>query len=44
VRIRPAEPEEAAQSFPQVDTMRPVPGVRGGVAQVMRFFAGKSKP
>jgi hypothetical protein len=46
VRIRPAEPDEAAQSFPQVDTMRPVPGVqgiRGGVSQVMRFFAGKSK-
>ena len=44
VRIRPAEPEEAAQSFPQVDTMLPVPGIRGGVAQVMRYFAGKSKP
>ena len=45
VRIRPAEPEEPHETFPQVKAALPVPGVFGdvglGVQTVLTYFAGK---
>lgn len=43
VRIRPAAPDEAGETFPQMDSMPAVPGVVGKAAQVMRYFAGGKK-
>ena len=43
VRIRPAGPDEAAETFPQMDSMPSVPGVVGKAAQVLRYFAGGKK-
>ena len=43
VRIRPAEPEEAHESFPQVAATPPAPGVLGHAGQVLRYFAGTRK-
>ncbi len=43
VRIRPAEPDEAEESFPQVAAMPAAPGVRGGAQRVMAYFAGVRK-
>ena len=40
VRLRPAEPGEAEESFPQVAAVPTPPGVRGPVAQVLAYFAG----
>lgn len=40
VRIRPAEPEEPAQSFPQVAAMPATPGVVGKARSVIAYFAG----
>jgi anaerobic selenocysteine-containing dehydrogenase len=40
VRIRPALPDEAGETFPQMDSMPAVPGVVGKAAQVLRYFAG----
>jgi anaerobic selenocysteine-containing dehydrogenase len=41
VRIRPAEPEEPEFSSPQIATVPAAPGVLGGVARVMTYFAGR---
>ena len=43
VRIRPASPDEASETFPQMDSMPTVPGVVGKAAQVLRYFAGGKK-
>jgi hypothetical protein len=43
VRIRPAEPDETAETFPQMNTMPSVPGVVGKAASVLTYFAGKKK-
>jgi anaerobic selenocysteine-containing dehydrogenase len=43
VRIRPASPDEAGETFPQTDSMPSVPGVVGKAAQVLRYFAGGKK-
>ena len=43
VRIRPAAPDEAGETFPQMDSMPSIPGVVGKAAQVLRFFAGGKK-
>ena len=42
VRLRPAEPDEAAESFPQIAAMPPAPGVRGAAARVLTYFAGRT--
>jgi anaerobic selenocysteine-containing dehydrogenase len=44
VRIRPAAPDEAGETFPQMSSMPSVPGVVGKAAQVLRYFAGGKKP
>ena len=41
VRIRPAEPEEPHESFPQIATVPAAPGVRGKAARVLTYFAGR---
>jgi anaerobic selenocysteine-containing dehydrogenase len=41
VRIRPAAPEEAQESFPQIASVPAAPGVRGVTAKVMTYFAGR---
>ena len=43
VRIRPASPDEAGETFPQMDSMPTVPGVVGKAAQLLRYFAGGKK-
>lgn len=43
VRIRPAAPDEAGETFPQMDSMPAVPGVVGKAVQVLRYFAGGKK-
>ena len=43
VRIRPAAPDEAGETFPQMASMPTVPGVVGKAAQVLRYFAGGKK-
>ena len=43
VRIRPASPDEAGETFPQMASMPAVPGVVGKAAQVLRYFAGAKK-
>ena len=43
VRIRPAESDETAETFPQMHTMPSVPGVVGKAASVLTYFAGKKK-
>jgi sulfite dehydrogenase (quinone) subunit SoeA len=42
VRLSPAAPEEAAESFPQVPEMQAVPGT-GTAARVLAYFAGRKK-
>jgi anaerobic selenocysteine-containing dehydrogenase len=44
VRIRPADPEEPAQSFPQVPTQAAVPGVAGAAKRAVAYFGGGRKP
>ena len=44
VRIRPAEPGEPQESFPQVAAVPPVHGVLGGAVSVLTYFAGRKKP
>jgi anaerobic selenocysteine-containing dehydrogenase len=44
VCIRPAEPGEPKESWPQVAAVPPVPGVLGRAAQVLTYFAGRRKP
>jgi len=41
VRIRPAAPEEPEETFPQIATVPAAPGVRGTVANVLTYFAGR---
>ena len=41
VRIRPAAPEEAEETFPQIATVPSAPGVRGKAARVLSYFAGR---
>ncbi len=45
VRIRPAEPEEAKETWPRPAAMKPFPGSTSARAlgSVVRFFAGKGK-
>jgi len=43
VRLRPADPEEPAETFPQVAAVPPAPGVRGRAAQVLTYFAGRNR-
>ncbi|MDQ2780374.1 MAG: molybdopterin oxidoreductase family protein, partial [Pseudomonadota bacterium] len=43
VRIRPAAPEAADQSFPQTSTMPAVPGVKGRGTDSVAYFAGASR-
>ncbi|MDR6857422.1 molybdopterin oxidoreductase family protein [Variovorax guangxiensis] len=43
VRIRPAEPDEPHESFPQIATMPAAPGVLGKAASVLTYFAGRSR-
>jgi anaerobic selenocysteine-containing dehydrogenase len=40
VRIRPAEPDEARETFPQVAAVPAAPGVRGTATRVLTYFAG----
>jgi anaerobic selenocysteine-containing dehydrogenase len=42
VRIRPADPDEAQETFPQMATMPAVPGVLGKAVQVLTYFAGRN--
>jgi anaerobic selenocysteine-containing dehydrogenase len=41
VRIRPAEPEEPEETFPQVAAPPPAPGVLGRAQKVLTYFAGR---
>ena len=41
VRIRPAEPEEPEETFPQVTATPPAPGVLGKAQKVLTYFAGR---
>ena len=43
VRIRPAAPDEADETFPQMASMPAVTGVVGKAVQVLRYFAGGKK-
>ena len=43
VRIRPASPDEAGETFPQMASMPSIPGVVGKATQVLRYFAGGKK-
>jgi anaerobic selenocysteine-containing dehydrogenase len=41
VRIRPAEPEEAEETFPQMASVPAAPGLLGSAARVLTYFAGR---
>ena len=41
VRIRPADPEEPEETFPQVKATPAPPGVRGTTSRVLTYFAGR---
>jgi anaerobic selenocysteine-containing dehydrogenase len=45
VRISPAQPDEAAETFPQIAAVPKPPGTVGtaGVKRVMQFFAGRGR-
>ena len=43
VRIRPASPDEPKQSFPQFDSVPPLPGMAPKKAKWRAWFAGRSK-
>ncbi len=43
VRIRPAEPGEPEETFPQIASMPSAPGVLGKAASVLTYFAGRGK-
>ncbi len=43
VRIRPAEPEEPQETFPQIAATPAVPGVVGKAVSVLTYFAGKRR-
>ena len=42
VRLRPAQPDEAAESFPQVQEMHALPGTRA-TRDVLAYFAGRRR-
>jgi anaerobic selenocysteine-containing dehydrogenase len=44
VRIRPANPGESEESFPQIKATPAPPGVRGVGERVLRYFAKGAKP
>ena len=44
VRIRPAEPEEPPETFPQLTSVPAPPGVLGKATSVLTYFAGRNKP
>ena len=43
VRIRPADPEEPEETFPQIASVPAAPGVLGKAASVLTYFAGRKK-
>ena len=43
VRIRPADPGDPKESFPQMASMPSTPGVVGKAASVLTYFAGRMK-
>ena len=43
VRIRPAEPGEPEETFPQIASMPSTPGVLGQAGSVVTYFAGRRK-
>ena len=43
VRISPAEPDEAQETFPQIAATPRPPGVLGSAAKVVSYFAGRNK-
>ncbi len=43
VRIRPADPGEAEESYPQTASLPHPPGVLGKAASVLTYFAGRKK-
>lgn len=43
VRIRPAEPGEPEESFPQIASVPSAPGVLGKAASVLTYFAGRGR-
>lgn len=43
VRIRPAEPGEPEETFPQMASMPSTPGVLGKAASVLTYFAGRGR-
>jgi sulfite dehydrogenase (quinone) subunit SoeA len=43
VRLRPAEPAEAGESFPQFASMPAAPGALGHARGVLAYFAGRKK-
>jgi anaerobic selenocysteine-containing dehydrogenase len=43
VRIRPAEPGEPEETFPQMASMPSAPGVLGKAASVLTYFAGRGR-
>ena len=43
VRIRPAEPDEAAETSPQFETMEALPGTAPSLPAWLAYFAGGRK-
>ena len=43
VRIRPADPEEPEETYPQIESTPAVPGVLGKAVSVLTYFAGRRK-
>jgi len=43
VRIRPADPEEPQETFPQIASTPAAPGVLGKARTVLTYFAGRNK-
>jgi anaerobic selenocysteine-containing dehydrogenase len=43
VRIRPAAPDEAEVTFPQIAAVAATPGVRGGAVRMLSYFAGRKR-
>lgn len=43
VRIRPADPEDPEETFPQIASVPAAPGVLGKAASVLTYFAGRKK-
>jgi anaerobic selenocysteine-containing dehydrogenase len=43
VRIRPAAPDEAHETYPQIAAVPAAPGVLGTAARVLTYFAGRKR-